>query len=121
MAVVTRDEVKRVFRGNVAAGATDSVETESVPTGQRWQIATVVFADQGIGDSKSGAYSFEWGTTGAWDLVEAAYLTGNTWRQELNRVFTGDGTKRFRIRRQNTSAVARDMVVILTGFKRIGG
>ena len=121
MATIARDEVKKVIRGNVAGLATDTFETENVPAGQKWQISSVVFADQSVGDGKSGAYSLEWGAPGAFDLVEAAYLTGNTWCQELHRVFTGDGTKRFRVRRQNTSALPKDMVVIISGFKRIGG
>lgn len=121
MPIQTRDEIKKIIRGNVAGGLLDSFETEVVPNGQKWQLSSLVFSDQGIGDGKSGGFTLEWGTTGSWDFVEGGYLTGTTWRQEMNRVFIGDGVKRFRIRRQNNSLLPKDMIVVIAGFKRIGG
>jgi len=117
MANILRPKYSILIDSSAAAG-TNTTNSDIIPSGQSWSISKVLFADQNIGDNKSGGFRFEFGTGSTWELIAGAYLTGNTITYEINRAFFGDGVKRFRVIRVNNSASAKNMIVYIEGFKR---
>lgn len=98
-------------------------ELDVILNGETWQLDKITYADQNIGDSKSGEYEIEFGdSVGGWTRVDYAILTGTTRDVILpdgENNFVGDGTKRLRITRTNHSTQPKKMVVKLDGFKRV--
>lgn len=117
--MAARSRVQKSFRDEVPPGNKIDLMT-AIPNEEIWQVSWALFSDKNIGDNISGGFALEWGSGGEWEVIHIGFLTGNIHRLDINRSFTGNGTKRFRIIRQNNSAVNKDMLVVLEGFKRIG-
>ena len=88
--------------------------------GEVWQISRLTYGDMSKNDSKSGTFLVDFGVDGARDVLAIAYLSGNTMVIDINRTFTGDGTKVFRFIRTNQANPAKAMLIFMEGFKRIG-
>jgi hypothetical protein len=113
-----RERVQLIY--NDAISGTDIQLSPVIPAGQKWQVGRIIFADKNIGDNISGGFQIDWGSSGAWEVVFAGYLTGATHCIEIKQIFEGDGTKRLRMIRQNNSPTAKEMFLMVEGNKRIG-
>ena len=118
MAAIPRDRIQ-IIRNNSIAVGTDVQSSPVVPSGQEWHITRIIFADKGIDDGLSGAFQVDFGSGGSREILMAAYLTGSTLALDINRTFTGDGSAVFRYIRVNNAAVAKDMFLMVEGFKRL--
>ena len=107
----------------VAANSTDVQTSAVIPSGESWHIERVIFAHGDDNRGFSGGFKMEWGSAGSgWVFVTGAFLTGNTMIIPVLNDFLGDGSKRFRLTRQNLDpANSKNMQVIIDGFKRIEG
>jgi len=117
---ISRDRVQVVYNNEVAPTSVVIETSPIIPAGQSWQISRVIFGDRAIGDGMSGGFQVDWGNGGSWEVIAAAWLTGNTMEFKVNRAFTGDGVKKFRYIRLNKSASSKEMFLMAEGFKRIG-
>jgi hypothetical protein len=90
-----------------------------VPAGETWRIQNLFCADVATGDGRSGIFILEWGSAGTWEMVQAVALTGGSYLAMIEKDFVGNGTKRFRFSRENTSMGVRRMYANLKGFKAI--
>ena len=113
---VSRERLQFVLDGDVGVGV-DEQFTPIVPDGESWQISRITFGDMSKNDSKSGSFKVEFGD----DVLAIAYLSGGTIVIDINRVFIGNGVKRFRMVRESQSNPAKKMLIFMEGFKRIGG
>jgi hypothetical protein len=118
MAIELRDKFQIVFRNSVAASTSDTQLSAIFGIGDKVYIDRVMFADRNLGNNVSGGFLFEWGSGGSFEIIAAAYLTGNTAVYKIDRTFTGDGVKRFRLTRQNNNTAAKELVIIVEGNKR---
>lgn len=116
--MITRDRIQLIFEDELGSG--DHVDEIIVPNGENWQIAKITFADMSKNDNKSGVFRVEFGQDDDRDVVAIAYLSGNTISLPINRSFIGDGAMSFRIIRKNQSNPAKNMMIFIEGFKRIG-
>jgi len=119
MAIIARDRIQIVHNGSIPNGI-DVQNSPIIPTGQRWHISRIIFADKGINDGLSGGFQVDFGSGGSREILASAYLTGNTIILDINRTFTGDGVKLFRYIRVNEAAVSKEIFLMVEGFKRFG-
>lgn len=119
---MTTREFKQFIFDSSVAGLTNAVDESPVfPVGQKWQIKRVIFADPGIGDNISAGFQLQWGSPGSgYEFINGAYLTGDTREIVINRIFVGDGDKRFRVVRQNNSAAAKKVTTFIEAIRREG-
>lgn len=116
---IVRDRIQTIHNNSIAVG--NDIQTSPViPTGQVWQITRIIFADKAINDGMSGGFQVDFGTGSTREIIMASYLLGNTIAMTINKTFTGDGVKVFRYIRTNNGAMAKDMFLMVEGFKRIG-
>lgn len=116
--MISRERIQLIYEDELAA--TEDIQTVPVPVGEVWQISRLTYGDMSKNDSKSGTFLVDFGVDGARDVLAIAYLSGNTMVIDINRTFTGDGTKVFRFIRTNQSNPAKAMLIFMEGFKRIG-
>lgn len=116
---IARNRIQ-IIHGNSIPVGNDIQTSAVVPDGQVWQITHITFADKAINDGMSGGFQVDFGTAGSREIIMAAYLLGNTISVPIKRTFTGDGIKVFRFIRTNAAAVAKEMFLLVEGFKRIG-
>ena len=113
---VSRERLQFIEDSEVGSGV-DEKFTPIVPAGESWQINRITFGDMSKNDSKSGSFKVEFDG----DVLAIAYLSGGTIVIDVNRVFIGDGVKRFSMIRESQSNPAKKMLIFMEGFKRIGG
>lgn len=113
---VSRERIQIIEDGPVSVGV-DEKFSDIIPNGESWQITRITFADMSKNDSKSGSFKVDYDG----DVLAVAYLSGGTFALDINRVFLGDGTKRIRLIRESQSNPAKNMLIYVEGFKRIGG
>ena len=119
--MTARDKFQVRVSGSIAGATTDQQLSAIVPTGEKWHISRVVFAHAVDNRNFSGGFQLEWGSGASFVFITGAYLTGATFNDKIDQTFTGDGTKRFRLTRQNLDpTTAKQMSVVIDGFKRIG-
>jgi hypothetical protein len=99
--MTARTRVTLKFDDDVLSGATKIDNSPVIPNGQTWRVSRLICAHADDGSHISGGFQLEWGEAGSWEFVSAAYLTGDTKEYAVKKDFTGDGTKTFRIIRQN--------------------
>lgn len=109
-------EIDRQILTNLTAGSTDTNDSSPIPNGKIVMITAFGGADINLGDSKSSAYLLQWGTVGAFTDIAAIAFTGGTFEYKMNASFLGDGSKFFRIMRQNNSASNKRCPVWVKGF-----
>lgn len=119
MAVISRERIQIIYENELSVGE-DIQVSDIVPVGEVWQIRRITFADVSINNNNAGLFKVDYGVDGARDILAVAYLTGNTIAICIDRTFTGDGTKRFRLIREVQSNPAKKMLIYMEGFKRIG-
>ena len=114
-----RSRIEFFFEDNIANGI--NIQTSApIPLGEIWQIQRVIFADMSLNDTKSGVYKVDFGVDGDRAIIGAAYLTGDTQVLDYSLALVGDGLKVFRFIRESQSSPAKRMMILMTGFKRIG-
>jgi len=92
------------YDSSVAASTTDIQLSPIVASGKQVRVKKFGGLDPAIGDNIDSLIALQWGSGGSW----AAVVVGSKqFQYEINKVFTGDGSKRFRIVRQNKSIVAK--------------
>ena len=117
--MINRSRVQLIHENAIPSGI-DLQTSPAIPAGQTWQITRIIFADKSIGDGLSGGFKVDWGSGSTFEVLAAAYLEGNTIDLPINKVFTGDSVKHFRLIRQNNSAPNKEMFIMVEGFQRIG-
>lgn len=81
-----------------------------VATDKVWRIDEFGALDINTGDNISSVYVLQYGNdTSGWQLIRAISLTGNTQAFNINKEFTGDGTKQFRVIMQNNCGTEKDL------------
>lgn len=120
MAKKDRNRIHIVKKGNVTAGDTDIDLTNVIPAAKVWHLKRITFGSTALDDGLSDWFEIDWGIGGTRETIIQAMLRGNTFTFDINRVFQGDGTNLFRIKRQNNSAANKKMFVMIEGFKREG-
>jgi hypothetical protein len=119
--MTARDKFQVRQSGSIAAITTDQQLSAIVPLNEKWHIDRVVFAHANDSRNWSGGFQLEWGSGGSFVFITGAYLTGATFHDKVDQTFIGDGAKRFRLTRQNLDpTTAKQMSVVIDGFKRIG-
>ena len=113
--MISRERLQFIEDSDVGAVVDDKF-TPIVPDGESWQISRITFGDMSKNDTKSGSFSVDFDG----DVLAIAYLSGGTIVIDINRVFVGDGVKRFKMTRESQSNPAKKMLVFMEGFKRIG-
>ena len=120
MTKINRDRIHIVKKGNVTAGTTD-IDLSHVPAANRvWHIKRITFGTTAINDGLSDWFEVDWGIGGTREVLIQAFLTGNTFTFPIDRVFEGNGSNLFRLKRKNNSASDKNMFIMMEGFKRIG-
>ena len=109
-------EIATNIFSNLAAASTDQTNLPAIPSGVAVTVTKFGGADLNLGDGLSTGYLLQWGSGGAFTIVAAIALTGNTFEYEMNQQFLGDGVKFFRITRQNNSAHSKICPCWLKGF-----
>ena len=117
--MISRDRVQIIHDNSIPTG-NDVQLSPIIPDGEIWQVSKITFADKAINDGLSGGFQVDFGAGGSFEILQSAYLVGDTLVVNINRVFTGDGAKTFRFIRANNSAVPKEMFLMVEGFKRIG-
>ncbi len=106
---------QKKFVNSISSGS--DVQPFTPVDGDKWRITRILFADKNIGDNLSGSFIVDWGVEGDRDVIDAAFLTGNTIDIKKNLTIVGDGIKEIRFIRENNSASAKKMVIIVEGHK----
>jgi hypothetical protein len=119
MSTSTREAIYMSTDSNVGGSAYEEtlLPASAIPVGTIARIVRFGGTDVPKGDAKGVVIALFWGSGGTWQLVRAAGLMGNVVDFEINRDFVGDGTKQFKVRRQNLSTSAKPIPVWLEGFK----
>lgn len=118
MTIRPRNQI--VIQGTVAGGATDQQLSAILPVSEVWHLERVIFAHGLDNRNYSGGFRLEWGSGATWEFITGAYLTGNTMIIPIKQDYTGDGSKRFRLTRQNLDpTAAKNMHVVIDGFKKL--
>ena len=120
MTKTNRDRIHIVKKGNVTAATTDTDLTNVPAANKLWHIKRITFGTTAVNDGLSDWFEVDWGIGGTREVIAQAFLMGNTWTFPIDRVFDGDGTNLFRLKRQNNSAVDKKMFILFEGFKRNG-
>ena len=89
------------FQPTIAGGANANEVSPIVPNGKTFWVKKFGCFDPNTGDNIDSIILIQWGSTGSWNTIRAA--GGGTHEFEINSLFLGDGTKRFRILIQNKS------------------
>lgn len=120
MAVNSRNYVRYIQDGDVAATTEDKWNGPKPGVGEVLQLKRIVFADKGINDGLSGRYKVDWGSGGDAnrEILVMGFLTGNTIDFPFNQILVGDDVKRIRIVRENFSASAREMIAFVELIER---
>ena len=119
MAVISRDRIQIIYDNELSMGE-DIQLSDIIPDGEVWQIKRITFGDVSLNNNNAGLFKVDYGVDGNRDILAVAYLTGNTKVICIDRSFTGDGFKRFRLIREVQSNPAKRMLIYMEGFKRIG-
>jgi len=97
---------------SIAAGGQDVHTLPLVPTGQSWRLAKF-----GGGAVEKAAIALQANLGGTWTTVRLIVAPDGD-EFQVDRDFTGDGTLRFRIVRQNKHTAPQDVVAWLEGYRR---
>ena len=92
----------------MAAGATLIWESQIVPSGKVVRLKEFGGADPAIGDGIDSIIALQWGNSGSWATVRV--VSGTSQSYTLNRDFTGNGVKKFRVVRMNKSVSTKILV-----------
>lgn len=103
----------------VNAGQSDTVSSAAIPNGMQVLIDRAIFSDINMGDNKSTTYAIEYGSGGAFSLIMAFAVTGDTRELKINKTVTGDGTKVLRLTRTNNSATNKRCPCIIVIYDRL--
>lgn len=114
--IISRERLQFIEDGPVGMGVDEQL-TPAIPDGESWQIKRITFSDMSLNDAKSGSFKVDY----AGDVLAIAYLSGGTIVIDIDRVFLGDGVKQFKLTRESQSNPAKNMLIFMEGFKRIGG
>lgn len=98
------------FDSSIAAGATDIQSSAILPTGKTARLVCFGGYDPLIADKLSGFIALQWGSTGSWSTVRAGGDGFFNLEWPKGKDFIGDGSKRFRLVRQNKSSSDKIMV-----------
>ena len=109
---VSRPQLARVLRSNVAAGATDDtvIGADPFPVGRRLRITLLGAADVGSGDGIASVVTVRWGSPGDWRTLRVFTSTGTSFSEPCSIDLVGDGTKKLQIRRNNRSASPKAVI-----------
>ncbi len=118
MTTIVRDRIEIIEESDIG-GNTEDIQTHIIPAGEKWQIKRITFADiKQPSNQWSGSFKVDFGVDLDRELLMVAYLLGQTISLDINRVFVGNGTKGFRVIRDNLGAQSKPMFVFVEGFKR---
>ena len=100
----------------VAAGNMNNiVEGNGIDNKKNCKLKFFGAVDINMGDSKSSVWVLQWGSGTSWETIKILSLTGNTKNLELDRVFEGDGVKKFRVIRRNYSSTNKELAFWIEG------
>jgi len=110
---VARERIDLYLDDTVAPGSPSVELLNVVPNGQVWRIMHF-----GGAAAYSGIIAFQVYAGTEWKTVRATAGPGQGDDFLIDRDFTGNGTIRFRIVRQNLHTASQQMVAWLEAFKR---
>jgi hypothetical protein len=113
---VNRNTVDVFLDASIAGGGTDIFTLPVIPNGDRWRLRLMGMADPATGDGIASIVALQLGP-GTWNTIRAFSAAGTTVQIEIDREITGNGTRQLRVVRQNPSAVAKQIVAWLEGYK----
>ena len=93
------------FDSVIAADSSDAQLTPVVPNGKKVRLLEIGWSASILDDSM---VAVQWGNAGNWTTIRSGY---GTICLHLNKDFIGNGTKRFRIIRQNKHATEEKIVM----------
>lgn len=112
-----RTKVDRVIDGSIAANGTDAQELPVIPNGEVWRVTRFGGSEVGTGDGKASVVALQLFDGTTWQTIRGFGLTSTAVQLDLARDIRGDGTKKLRVVRQNKSAVAKQILVWVEGFR----
>jgi len=110
---MARTRVDKYVAGNVASGATSVDTLAEIPSGQVWRLMHF-----GGAAPQPAIVGLQVNTGSGWQTMRATAGTGQADDFLIDRDYTGDGTVRFRIVRQNLHSATQQIVAWLEAFKR---
>jgi hypothetical protein len=114
----TRNRVDVFADSSVAGGANDMTLLPVIPDGDRWRVRFMGMADPGTGDGISSVVALQIEQpAGTWTTVRALSSAGQTVQLQIDKEIKGNGSRRLRLARQNKSAVSKQIVAWLEGYK----
>jgi len=121
MTTILRPRIE-IIEDSEIGGSNIDIQTHIIPANETWQIERITFADlKQPSNNWSGSFKVDYGNSlDTRQILMVAYLFGTTISLDIKRIFTSDGTKEFRIIRENLGAQAKSMFVYMEGFKRVG-
>lgn len=103
-----RGEITITKNDSIAPGNDNSV-SEIIADGKTVTLQKFGCLDPAINDGVDSWAILQWGSDGSsWDPIRACSKNNEF---KINRDFTGDGDKRFRIVRRNKSAVSKTFII----------
>lgn len=109
----SRDRLDEYLSDSISAGAQEVDTLPTVPTDETWRLMRF-----GGGAVDKAAIALQANLGGTWTTIRLiAAPDGGEFT--IDRDYTGNGTLRFRIVRQNKHSAAQDVVAWLEAYKRI--
>ena len=112
MAKKTKHEV--MIDSSIGASASLAELGEIIPTGKIARLSNFGGYDPIGSDGVGAIISLQWGSGNSWLTIRVGGFGSFDFNWEKGVDFIGDGTKRFRIVRQNRSSVAKVISVWMT-------
>lgn len=103
-----------ILDNSVGASTSATDPSPIIPNGKTVRLTSFGGYDPIGSDGVGGIISLQWGSASSWLTIRAGGFGTFDFNWDKGIDFNGDGTKRFRIVRQNRSSVAKVMVAWLT-------
>jgi len=114
-----RDVIRFSKDTAVAAGGSDESVLTGGPLGDgdRWMIQIFGASEAGTGDGIASVVKLQLGRPGNWTTLRSFGLSSTVAEVSLERVVTGNGTKRLRVVRENRSAAGKPIMAWVEAYK----
>ena len=110
MAKILKEKITFTLDDSVAANSSDTKLSPIIPEGKIVKILVFGGYDPSINDGIGSIISLQYGNAGNWITLRACGNGTFEFKWQNGFDVTGDGTKRFRIVRQNKSAIAKTII-----------
>lgn len=115
---INRNRIDVVLDDVVSAAASAVEDLGVIPNNTLWRVIKLGGGEVANGDGKASVIALQISENGTtWTTARAITVVGNTVELQVQREIKGNGTRKVRIVRQNTSSSSKQVIAWLEGYK----